>query len=204
MIHYRFIIFILGGFLSILALAMTIPAAMDLLYHDPNWVYFGEGALITGFVGVLLMLSFKPEGDPSFEVRETFIFTVASWVVVSLFASLPFILSSAAPTFTDAFFEAISGLTTTGATVLDNLQYAPPGILLWRALLEWLGGIGIVVWFAGMRLSSRMWRLTVSPLTEPSLGVRLHLRFQADFRQLIRMGLEVSPVNHLNSTGLSI
>jgi trk system potassium uptake protein TrkH len=145
MIHYRFIVFILGSFLSILALAMTIPGAMDLFYHDPNWVYFGEGAAITGFVGILLMLSFKPEGDPSFEVRETFIFTVSSWVTISLFASLPFMLSGTAPTFTDAFFEAISGLTTTGATVLDNLQYAPPGILLWRALLQWLGGIGIVV-----------------------------------------------------------
>ena len=124
---------------------MAIPALMDLLYRDPDWVYFGESAAITGFVGVLLTLAFRPDGEPVFEVRETFILTVSSWVAISLFASLPFILSSAAPTFTDAFFEAISGLTTTGATVFKDLDYAPPGILLWRALLQWLGGIGIVV-----------------------------------------------------------
>jgi trk system potassium uptake protein TrkH len=145
MIQSRFVVFILGIFLTILAVAMAIPALMDLLYRDPDWVYFGESAAITGFVGVLLMLAFRPEDEPVFEVRETFILTVSSWVAISLFASLPFILSSAAPTFTDAFFEAISGLTTTGATVFKDLDYAPPGILLWRALLQWLGGVGIVV-----------------------------------------------------------
>ncbi|MBS0272737.1 MAG: TrkH family potassium uptake protein [Proteobacteria bacterium] len=145
MIQGRFVLFILGAFLSILAVAMAIPALMDLLYRDPDWVYFGESAAITGFVGILLTLGFWPEGEPVFEVRETFILTVSSWVTISLFASLPFMLSSAAPTFTDAFFEAISGLTTTGATVFKDLDYAPPGILLWRSLLQWLGGIGIVV-----------------------------------------------------------
>ena len=145
MIQGRFILFILGIFLSILAVAMTIPALMDLLYRDPDWVYFAESAAMTGFVGILLTLGFKPEGEPQFEVRETFVLTVSSWLAISLFASLPFVLSSAAPTFTDAFFEAISGLTTTGATVFKDLDYAPPGILLWRSLLQWLGGIGIVV-----------------------------------------------------------
>lgn len=145
MIQRRFIIFILGIFLSILALAMAIPALMDLLYHDPDWVYFAEAAAITGFIGVLLVLSFWPEDEPIFEVREAFILTVSSWVLISAFASLPFIFSSAAPTITDAFFESVSGLTTTGATVFRNLDYAPPGILLWRALLQWLGGVGIVV-----------------------------------------------------------
>lgn len=145
MIQGRFILFILGIFLSILAVAMAIPACMDLLYRDPDWVYFGEAAAITGFMGILLTLAFRPDEVPIFEVRETFILTVSSWVAISGFASLPFILSSAAPTFTDALFEAISGLTTTGATVFRNLDYAPPGILLWRALLQWLGGVGIVV-----------------------------------------------------------
>ncbi|MBY0292283.1 MAG: TrkH family potassium uptake protein [Alphaproteobacteria bacterium] len=145
MIQGRFVVFILGIFLSILSVAMAIPALMDLLYRDPDWVYFAESATITGFVGILLALGFRSEEEPIFEVRETFILTVSSWVMISAFASLPFILSSAAPTFTDAFFEAISGLTTTGVTVFRDLDYAPPGILLWRALLQWLGGIGIVV-----------------------------------------------------------
>lgn len=145
MIHYRFITFLVGVFLSILATAMVIPACLDLAYQDPNWVYFLESAAITGFVGVLLILSFKPEVTPFFEVRETFVLTVSSWLAIAGFAALPFLLSGAAPTLTDAFFEALSGLTTTGATVFRNLDYAPPGLLLWRALLQWLGGIGIVV-----------------------------------------------------------
>ena len=145
MIQYRFISFILGIFLSILAVAMAIPALMDLLHGDPDWVYFGEASAMTGFVGILLGLSCKPNSPPTFEIRETFLLTIASWITISGFASLPFILSSAAPTFTDAFFEAVSGLTTTGATVFKDLDYAPPGILLWRALLQWLGGVGIVV-----------------------------------------------------------
>src|SRR5204863_8286315 len=131
MIQSQFIIFMLGIFLSILAVAMAMSALMDLLYNDPDWVYFGEAAAITGFVGILLILSFWPKDEPIFEVREAFILTVSSWVLISAFASLPFIFSSAAPTFTDAFFESISGLTTTGATVFRNLDYAPPGILLW-------------------------------------------------------------------------
>lgn len=145
MIHYRYILYIVGIFLSILALAMLMPLGMDLCFQDPNWVYFGESAAITGFIGVLLILSFKPDKEPVFEARETFILTASSWITISGFAALPFILSRAAPSFTDAFFEAISGLTTTGATVFRNLDYAPPGILLWRSLLQWLGGIGIVV-----------------------------------------------------------
>src|SRR3989338_2561622 len=145
MVPYRFIAFILGIFLSILAIAMVIPALTDLFYRDPDWVYFGQAAAITGFVGILLILAFRPEGEPLFEVREAFILTVSSWLTVAVFASLPFMLSRAAPSFTDAFFEVISGLTTTGATVFRNLDYTPPGILLWRGLLQWLGGIGIVV-----------------------------------------------------------
>src|SRR3990167_1327865 len=145
MIQGRFILFILGVFLCILAVAMAIPALMDLFYRDPDWVYFGESAAITGFVGILLTLGFWPEGEPVFEVRETFILTVSSWVTIAFFACIPFLLSSAAPSFTDAFFESTSGLTTTGATVFSDLDYAPPGILLWRSLLQWLGGIGIVV-----------------------------------------------------------
>lgn len=145
MIQGRFILFILGVFLCILAGAMLIPACMDLFYKDSDWVYFGESAAITGFVGVLLTLGFWPEGEPVFEVRETFVLTVSSWITISLFAALPFMLSDVAPTFTDAFFESTSGLTTTGATVFTDLDYAPPGILLWRSLLQWLGGVGIVV-----------------------------------------------------------
>lgn len=100
MIQKRLIVFIVGVFLTILATAMGIPALMDLLHQDPDWVYFGQSAAITGFVGVLLMLAFRPGSEtPRLDVRDTFILTAAIWITTSVFASLPFLLSSAAPSF---------------------------------------------------------------------------------------------------------
>ena len=78
-------------------------------------------------------------------IREAFVLTALSWLAITTFAALPFVLSDLGLSYTDAFFEAMSGVTTTGATVIVGLERAPPGILLWRALLQWLGGIGIIV-----------------------------------------------------------
>lgn len=141
----RFIVFILGIFLSILAAAMLIPMVMDLVYQSPTWIYFGESAAITGFIGVLFILAFRPEETPTFELRQGFLLTSIGWITLSVFASLPFHISGILPSLTDAFFETVSGITTTGATVFRGLEKIPAGILLWRALLQWLGGIGIVV-----------------------------------------------------------
>ena len=77
-------------------------------------------------------------------IRQAFVLTIASWIVISLFGAIPFIYSSSL-SYTDAFFESVSGITTTGSTVIDNLEVLSEGILIWRSLLQWFGGIGIIV-----------------------------------------------------------
>lgn len=139
------ILFIVGIFLSTLAGMMLPSLVVDFFYKDPNWQTFLLSALLTGFVGLSLMLSYFPRGAFAISLRNTFLITALTWVAVSIFAALPFIFSHSTHSITDALFEAISGLTTTGASAITRVDFASPGIVLWRALLQWLGGIGIVV-----------------------------------------------------------
>ncbi|MCZ6510065.1 MAG: TrkH family potassium uptake protein [Alphaproteobacteria bacterium] len=144
MIDLRPILFILGLLLTTLALAMSLPALVDAATGHADWQVFLASAGLTLFVGVSLILTMRG-GNMEIGIREAFVLTVGSWLGVTLFASLPFVFAELNLSFADAFFEAMSGITTTGATVIVNLDNAPPGILLWRALLQWLGGIGIIV-----------------------------------------------------------
>ncbi len=124
---------------------MLLPAVVDAVLGNPDWRVFLAASGLTLFVGVSLVLTTGGQETKRLGVREAFVLTTLSWVAITTFAALPFVLSDLALSFTDAFFEAMSGVTTTGATVITQLDLAPPGILLWRALLQWLGGIGIVV-----------------------------------------------------------
>jgi trk system potassium uptake protein TrkH len=145
MIDLRPVAFVNGILLSILALAMLIPALVDLLIGHPDWQVFTAAALVTLFVGVALVLTSR-SGWSGFSLRQAFIMTNLAWLVIATFGALPFAFSSELElSLTDAFFESMSGVTTTGATVIAGLDTAPPGILLWRAILQWLGGIGIIV-----------------------------------------------------------
>ena len=144
MLDLRSSLYVIGLLLIVLAVSMTFPAIADAAAYGNVWPVFIKSAAATLFVGVGLALAFR---QPEFKlsVRETFVLTTASWITISLFASLPLWLSSSEMSLTDAFFEAMSGLTTTGSTVLSDLDNTPKGILLWRAILQWLGGIGIIV-----------------------------------------------------------
>ncbi len=124
---------------------MVIPAVTDWVQDDYNWMAFAMSAGVTGFIGLLMTFAARPSGAITLTIRETFILTASTWLVVSLFAAIPFVLSNSTGSHTDSFFEAISALTTTGATVVQGLDFISHGILLWRALLQWFGGIGIIV-----------------------------------------------------------
>jgi len=141
--RFRPVFFALGLLLTVLALAETLPAVADLAVGNPDWQAFATAAGATLFVGVVLCLSTYSRRD-RLDVRQGFLLTVSSWVVVSLFGALPFQLSALRLDLSDAVFETVSGLTTTGSTILVGLDHLPPGILLWRGLLQWLGGIGII------------------------------------------------------------
>ena len=144
MLNIRPILFILGLLLTTLALAMSIPALIDALTGHSDWQVFLASAGLTMFIGISLILTMRGS-NMAIGIRDAFILTIGSWLGVTLFASLPFAFAELNLSFADAFFEAMSGITTTGATVIVNVDHAPPGILLWRALLQWLGGIGIIV-----------------------------------------------------------
>lgn len=144
MIDLRPIFFVLGILLVTLAIGMGGPALADLIAGQNDWQVFVGSAATCLFVGVALILTMRTEGV-RFGVRQAFLLTTLSWMVIALFGALPFAFSDLNMSFTDAVFEATSGITTTGATVISGLDHAPPGLLLWRAILQWLGGIGIIV-----------------------------------------------------------
>lgn len=143
-IDFRPVFLVIGLFLIILSGGMVIPAAVDLFLGNPDWAVFAASAAFTLFVGAATFMTART-GDVTLTLRQAFLLTTLSWVVLPAFASVPFMLSELQMSFTDAFFEAMSGITTTGATVVTGLDSAPPGLLLWRAILQWLGGLGIII-----------------------------------------------------------
>ncbi|EWY40213.1 potassium transporter TrkH [Skermanella stibiiresistens SB22] len=139
----RPVFYVIGSLLTILAVAMLAPMLTDLAVGSADWRVFGTASALTLFFGVLMLLTnWSPR--LTLNLRQTFLLTTLSWVIVCLFSALPFMFSEIGLSLTDAYFEAMSGLTTTGSTVIAGLDTLPPGLLLWRALTQWLGGIGIV------------------------------------------------------------
>jgi len=141
---FRPVFLIIGALLTALAVSMLIPAAVDAFSGHSDWQVFVVSSGVTLFVGVAMTLTCRA-GGVHLSIRQAFVMTTLSWVILTFFAALPFAFSGLGLSFTDAFFESMSGITTTGSTVITGLDQAPPGILLWRALLQWLGGIGIIV-----------------------------------------------------------
>ncbi|MFG1284556.1 TrkH family potassium uptake protein [Xanthobacter autotrophicus] len=134
----------LGVLLSILGVAMLVPAIVDFATWSGGQGAFVGASAITIFVGVLLWMSGRSQTVSKLDLRQAFLLTSSVWVVLSLFAALPLMWGPSHLSFTGAMFESMSGLTTTGASVMSGLDAMSPGILLWRALLHWFGGIGIV------------------------------------------------------------
>ena len=129
---------VIGILLLTLALAMMVPAIADRIADNPDWQVFLAAALFTLFLGGCLTLVSRTS-KTAISVRHAFVLTTFSWRIIPAFAALPFVFSDLGLSYADAYFEAMSGLTTTGSTVISDLDKAPPGILLWRALLQWLG-----------------------------------------------------------------
>ena len=137
------VFFIIGILLTILGISMLAPYGLQ-VYYGENSHSFISSSFITIFFGVLLSLS-NIEKDYKLNLQQTFLFTSMAWFMIALFGSIPFILSPLSLSFSDAFFESMSGITTTGSTTIINLDGSPKSILLWRSIMQWLGGIGIVV-----------------------------------------------------------
>ena len=143
MSNYKTVFFTLGILQIILGIFMMIPVIAQFIYNEIDSSFFGA-SIVTIIFGTLFFLS-NLDHDKKLNLQQAFLLTALSWLSIAIFGSLPFVFSSINFSFTNAFFESMSGITTTGSTIIANLESMPKGILFWRANLQWLGGIGIIV-----------------------------------------------------------
>lgn len=137
--------YVIGLLVAALGATMLVPLAVDLAQGNGHWQAFLESAVITTLAGGLMALASANGVEPRLTLQQTFLLTTGVWVALPIFGALPFIFGATEARVVDAFFEAMSGLTTTGATVFSGLDTLPRGLLLWRSMLQWFGGIGIIV-----------------------------------------------------------
>ena len=137
------VFFAIGVLLITLGTFMLIPFVVQFIYDERNSTFLSS-ASITIFIGILLVLT-NLEENKKLNLQQAFLLTTLSWLSIAIFGCIPFLLSNLNLSVVDAFFESMSGITTTGSTVITNLDNAPKGILIWRAILQWLGGIGVIV-----------------------------------------------------------
>ncbi|GGE83998.1 Trk system potassium uptake protein [Stappia taiwanensis] len=143
MISLRPVLNVLGFLYVGLATAMLIPAIVDVAARNADWQAFVMSSLVTGLVGLLLSVAVGGALAEGLNMRQTFVLTTLAWMSLPAFGALPFLWLGVG--YADAVFEAVSGFTTTGSTVLSGLDGLPPGLLVWRSLMQWMGGVGIIV-----------------------------------------------------------
>ena len=137
------VFFAIGVLLITLGTFMLIPFLVQFIYDERNGTFLSS-ASITIFIGILLVLT-NLEENKKLNLQQAFLLTTLSWLSIAIFGCIPFLLSNLNLSIVDAFFESMSGITTTGSTIITNLDNAPKSILIWRAILQWLGGIGVIV-----------------------------------------------------------
>jgi trk system potassium uptake protein len=145
MIDLRPVGYVIGLLIAALGATMIVPLAVDAYVGNGHWPVFFESAVVTVLFGSLLALACANGVEDRLTLQQTFLLTTSVWVALPVFGAIPFLLGAPEATLTDALFEAMSGLTTTGSTVFTGLETLPAGILLWRSMLQWFGGIGIIV-----------------------------------------------------------
>jgi len=145
MLDLRPVGYVIGLLVAILGVTMLAPMLLDIALGNGHAGSFLESAALTILFGVLLALTCSNSVRQGLTIQQTFLLTTLVWLALPVFGAIPFMVGATELSFTDAFFEAMSGLTTTGSTVINGLDTLPQGLLLWRGILQWLGGIGIIV-----------------------------------------------------------
>ena len=161
-INFRVILRIIGLLLMIEGAFLSIPMATAIVYEEKDWLCFMVTLVLTVVTGFFMAFGIKPR-SPRMGKREGFLLTALIWVFFSAFGMLPFIFMENHPlSVSDAFFEAMSGFTTTGATVMGSISHLSHGIVLWRSLMQWIGGMGII-----------LFTLAVVPMLNHSGGMQM-------------------------------
>jgi len=145
MLDMRPVGYVVGLLVAVMGMTMIVPLLVDLAEGRGHWTVFLESGLITILGGSMIALASANGVKQGLTIQQTFLLTTGVWLMLPLFGAIPFMLGATEAGFTDAVFEAMSGLTTTGSTVLSGLDDLPKGLLLWRGIMQWLGGIGIIV-----------------------------------------------------------
>ena len=143
--HFRAITRFIGILAIFLGISMAGPLLASVMYKDNSTRALLLSALITSSVGLILFISTLNQKENHLNHRDGVAVVTLGWIMAGLFGTLPYLFSGAIPSFTNAYFESISGFTTTGATILTNIESLPEGILLWRSQTQWFGGMGIIV-----------------------------------------------------------
>jgi len=143
--NYRMISYVLGWIMVFEAAFMAVPLITAAVFAEGNSaLWFGVSAAVCLIIGGLLILVKKPQNKRLFS-REGFVIVALSWILLSLFGALPLFLSGAIPSFIDALFETVSGFTTTGASILSDVEALPKSMIMWRSFTHWVGGMGVLV-----------------------------------------------------------
>ncbi|WP_306045472.1 TrkH family potassium uptake protein [Nioella sp. MMSF_3534] len=137
--------YVIGLLVLVLGLTMLVPMGVDLYYQNGHWRAFLDSAVLTVLPGAMLALAASSGVSKRLSIQQTFLLTTGVWLALPIFGALPFIFGETNATFIDALFESMSGLTTTGSTVFIRLERLPEGLLFWRGMLQWFGGVGIIV-----------------------------------------------------------
>jgi trk system potassium uptake protein len=145
MIDVRPVGYVIGWLVAALGLSMALPLGAELYARSGNGSVFATAGILTLVAGMLMVFSCAGSQRRGLSVQQSFMLATGIWIVFPFFGAVPFILGAPRASFTDGFFEAMSALTTTGSTVFVGLDAMPPGTLLWRGMLQWFGGLGIVV-----------------------------------------------------------
>ena len=190
MITNKTVFFVVGILLLILGVFMLIPYGIQILYKENSNSFFSS-SIITIFIAILTILA-TLKRDNQLNLQQAFLFSTMSWISIAFFGSIPFFLSNLDLTFSEAFFESMSGITTTGSTVISNLDETPKSILMWRAIMQWLGGVGIIVMAT-----------TVLPLLKVG-GMQVFKTDSSEAEKLLPKTIEVASVIILIYTTLTI
>ncbi len=145
MIDLRPVGYVIGLLVAALGATMIVPLVVDVMDGNGHADAFLQSAILTVVIGGLMALACANSFRRRLTIQQTFLLTTGVWLALPVFGAIPFVQGATEASITDAFFEAMSGLTTTGSTVLSGLEDLPPGLLLWRSMLQWFGGIGIIV-----------------------------------------------------------
>lgn len=145
MLDLRPVGYVIGLLTAVLGATMTVPMAVDLAWENGHWPAFLQSAILTCLIGGLMAIACANGVGDRLKLQQTFLLATGVWVALPLFGALPFLFGATGARPVDAVFEAMSGLTTTGATVFTGLEKLPAGLLLWRSMLQWFGGIGIII-----------------------------------------------------------